>query len=65
MKRTRISKDATIKRKIELKQRLIRRLGHDRRGIFAQDLDHVLSKLSEADLYVLVVAVHEGKQANG
>lgn len=52
------SKDKTKKRKEELKSRIIKDLGYDRRGVFASDLDYVLSKLSEADLYTLTVAYH-------
>lgn len=48
-------------RKEELKSRIIKHLGYDRRGTFASDLDYVLSKLSEADLYVLMIAQHGKK----
>ena len=58
MAKKRVSKEATRKRKEELKERIISGLGYDRRGVFAKDLDHVLSKVSEADLCILMVAIY-------
>ncbi len=61
MKKTRISKETTAKRKIELTDRVLKDLNYDGRGIFAGDIRRVLLKLSEADLYTLMVAYHGAK----